>query len=160
MGASEEGLESVQLLSERRCFGLLGTANFKISHALVQAGVEFISARHEGNATSMADAYAKATEELTLVSVHSGPGLTNAITGIGEAVLYLAPQCFSIEICGTVATVAPIDPFFGASLQHSAARNVSLEPPGSLTQVELVGKELRRYVCNPENSTEQHRSGN
>ena len=28
---------------------------------------------------------AKATGELTLVSVHSGPGLTNAITGIGEA---------------------------------------------------------------------------
>jgi acetolactate synthase I/II/III large subunit len=69
-------------LGARRCFGLLGTANFKISHALVEAGVEFISARHEGNAASMADAYAKATGELTLVSVHSGPGLTNAITGI------------------------------------------------------------------------------
>ena len=69
----------------RRCFGLLGTANFKISHALVENGVELISARHEGNAASMADAYAKATGELTLVSLHSGPGLTNALTGIGEA---------------------------------------------------------------------------
>jgi thiamine pyrophosphate-dependent acetolactate synthase large subunit-like protein len=69
----------------RRCFGLLGTANFKISHALVENGVELISARHEGNAASMADAYAKATQELTLVSVHSGPGLTNALTGIAEA---------------------------------------------------------------------------
>jgi thiamine pyrophosphate-dependent acetolactate synthase large subunit-like protein len=69
----------------RRCFGLLGTANFRISHALVEAGVELISARHEGNAASMADAYAKSTGELTLCSVHSGPGLTNAITGIAEA---------------------------------------------------------------------------
>src|ERR1700683_3210980 len=69
----------------RRCVGLLGTANFKISHALVESGVELISARHECNAASMADAYAKATGELTLVSVHSGPGLTNALTGIGEA---------------------------------------------------------------------------
>jgi acetolactate synthase I/II/III large subunit len=69
----------------RCCFGLLGTANFKISHALVEAGVELISARHECNAASMGDAYAKATGELTLVSVHSGPGLTNALTGIGEA---------------------------------------------------------------------------
>jgi thiamine pyrophosphate-dependent acetolactate synthase large subunit-like protein len=69
----------------RRCFGLLGTANFKISHALVENGVELISARHEGNAASMADAYAKATQELTLCSVHSGPGLTNALTGIAEA---------------------------------------------------------------------------
>jgi acetolactate synthase-1/2/3 large subunit len=66
----------------RCCFGLLGTANFKISHALVEAGVELISARHECNAASMGDAYAKATGELTLVSVHSGPGLTNALTGI------------------------------------------------------------------------------
>ena len=32
----------------RRCFGLLGTANFKVSHALVHAGVELISARHAG----------------------------------------------------------------------------------------------------------------
>ena len=69
----------------RRCFGLLGTANFKISHGLVENGVELIAARHEGNAASMADAYAKTTQELTLVSVHSGPGLTNALTGIGEA---------------------------------------------------------------------------
>jgi acetolactate synthase I/II/III large subunit len=69
----------------RRCFGLLGTANFKISHALMAAGVELISARHEMNAASMADAYAKATGELTLVSVHCGPGLSNALTGIGEA---------------------------------------------------------------------------
>jgi acetolactate synthase I/II/III large subunit len=69
----------------KRCFGLLGTANFKISHGLVEAGVELISVRHECNAASMADAYAKATGELTLVSVHSGPGLTNALTGIAEA---------------------------------------------------------------------------
>jgi thiamine pyrophosphate-dependent acetolactate synthase large subunit-like protein len=72
-------------LGARRCFGLLGTANFRISHALVEAGVELISVRHEGGASAMADAYAKATGELTLVSVHSGPGLTNALTGIGEA---------------------------------------------------------------------------
>src|ERR1700721_1850705 len=69
----------------KRGFGLLGTANFKRSHALVEAGVELITARHECNAASMADAYAKSTGELTLVSVHSGPGLTNALTGSSEA---------------------------------------------------------------------------
>src|SRR5262245_11689005 len=77
--------EDLAAYGARRCFGLLGTANFKISHALVEAGVKLVSARHECNAASMADAYAKATQELTLVSVHSGPGLTNALTGIGEA---------------------------------------------------------------------------
>jgi thiamine pyrophosphate-dependent acetolactate synthase large subunit-like protein len=49
----------------RRCFGLLGNANFKVSHALVENGVEVIAARHECNAASMGDAYAKPTGELT-----------------------------------------------------------------------------------------------
>jgi thiamine pyrophosphate-dependent acetolactate synthase large subunit-like protein len=93
----------------RRCFGLLGTANFKISHALVGAGVKLISARHEGNAASMADAYAKATGELTLVSVHSGPGLTNAITGIAEAAKSRTPL---VVLAGDVANGAVKSNFY------------------------------------------------
>jgi len=87
----------------RRCFGLLGTANFKITHGLVEAGVELISARHECNAASMGDAYAKATGELTLVSVHSGPGLTNALTGIAEAAKSRTPL---LVLAGDVPTGA------------------------------------------------------
>ena len=49
----------------------------------------------------MADAYAKATGELTLVSVHSGPGLTNAITGIGEAAKSRTPL---LVLAGDVPT--------------------------------------------------------
>jgi thiamine pyrophosphate-dependent acetolactate synthase large subunit-like protein len=93
----------------RRCFGLLGTANFKISHALVEAGVELISARHECNAASMGDAYAKATQELTLVSVHSGPGLTNALTGIGEAAKSRTPL---LMLAGDVPTGAVKNNFY------------------------------------------------
>jgi thiamine pyrophosphate-dependent acetolactate synthase large subunit-like protein len=93
----------------RRCFGLLGTANFKISHGLVEAGVELISARHECNAASMGDAYAKATGELTLVSVHSGPGLTNALTGIGEAAKSRTPL---LVLAGDVPTGAVKNNFY------------------------------------------------
>src|SRR6201997_509271 len=93
----------------RRCFGLLGTANFKVSHALVEAGVELIAARHECNAASMADAYAKATGELTLVSVHSGPGLTNALTGIGEAAKSRTPL---VVLAGDVPSGAVKNNFY------------------------------------------------
>src|SRR5262245_7134777 len=103
----------------RRCFGLLGTANFKVSHALVQSGVELISARHEGNAASMADAYAKATQELTLVSLHSGPGLTNALTGIGEAAKSRTPL---VVLAGDVPTGAVKSNF--AMDQAQMARSV------------------------------------
>jgi thiamine pyrophosphate-dependent acetolactate synthase large subunit-like protein len=93
----------------RRCFGLLGTANFKISHGLVEAGVELISARHEGNAAAMGDAYAKATGELTLVSVHSGPGLTNALTGIAEAAKSRTPM---VVLAGDVPNGAVKNNFY------------------------------------------------
>jgi thiamine pyrophosphate-dependent acetolactate synthase large subunit-like protein len=93
----------------RRCFGLLGTANFKLSHALVAAGVELISARHEGNAASMADAYAKATGELTLVSVHCGPGLSNALTGIAEAAKSRTPL---LVLAGDVPAGAVMSNFY------------------------------------------------
>jgi thiamine pyrophosphate-dependent acetolactate synthase large subunit-like protein len=93
----------------RRCFGLLGTANFKVSHALVEKGVELIAARHECNAASMADAYAKATGELTLVSVHSGPGLTNALTGIAEAAKSRTPL---LVLAGDVPTGAVKNNFY------------------------------------------------
>ncbi len=93
----------------RRCFGLLGTANFKVSHALVENGVELVCARHECNAASMADAYAKATGELTLVSVHSGPGLTNALTGIGEAAKSRTPL---VVLAGDVPTGAVKNNFY------------------------------------------------
>ncbi|MGB7034255.1 MAG: thiamine pyrophosphate-binding protein [Xanthobacteraceae bacterium] len=93
----------------RRCFGLLGTANFKVSHALVENGVELITARHECNAASMADAYAKATGELTLCSVHSGPGLTNALTGIGEAAKSRTPL---VVLAGDVPTGAVRNNFY------------------------------------------------
>ncbi|WP_167858731.1 thiamine pyrophosphate-binding protein [Methylobacterium nonmethylotrophicum] len=68
-----------------RCFGLVGGANFKVTHALTELGIPFVSARHEGGAVTMADASARLTGALTIVSVTAGPGLTNAITGIGEA---------------------------------------------------------------------------
>lgn len=72
-------------IGAKRCFGLVGGANFKVTLGLTELGVEFIAARHEGGAVSMADVTARLTRDLTVVSVTAGPGLTNAITGIGEA---------------------------------------------------------------------------
>ncbi|MBC7579334.1 MAG: thiamine pyrophosphate-binding protein [Tardiphaga sp.] len=71
-------------IGAKRCFGLVGGANFKVTLALTELGVDFIAARHEGGAVSMADVAARLSRHLTIVSVTAGPGLTNAITGIGE----------------------------------------------------------------------------
>ncbi len=66
-------------------FGLVGSGNFHVTNALTAAGARFIAARHEGGAAVMADAYARVSGQLGVLTVHQGPGLTNAMTGIAEA---------------------------------------------------------------------------
>ncbi|MGW6057919.1 thiamine pyrophosphate-binding protein [Streptomyces sp. NPDC055189] len=66
-------------------FGVVGSGNFHATNAMVAAGARFVAARHEGGAATMADAYARMRGAVTVVSVHQGCGLTNALTGIGEA---------------------------------------------------------------------------
>ncbi|WP_449350799.1 thiamine pyrophosphate-binding protein [Streptomyces shaanxiensis] len=66
-------------------FGVVGSGNFHLTNALVAAGARFVAARHEGGAATMADAYARVSGTPAAVSVHQGPGLTNALTGIAEA---------------------------------------------------------------------------
>ena len=61
-------------------FGVVGSGNFHVTNALVRHGVPFVAARHEGGAVTMADAYARMSGTVGVVSVHQGPGLTNAIT--------------------------------------------------------------------------------
>ncbi|WP_405539071.1 thiamine pyrophosphate-binding protein [Streptomyces sp. NBC_00075] len=66
-------------------FGVVGSGNFHVTNALVAAGARFVAARHEGGAATMADAYARTSGAVAVLSVHQGPGLTNAVTGIAEA---------------------------------------------------------------------------
>jgi thiamine pyrophosphate-dependent acetolactate synthase large subunit-like protein len=66
-------------------FGVVGSGNFHVTNALTAHGARFIAARHEGGAAVMADAYARVSGELGVLSVHQGPGFTNAVTGITEA---------------------------------------------------------------------------
>ena len=66
-------------------FGVVGSGNFHVTNALVARGARFVAARHEGGAASMADGWARMTGRPGIVTVHQGPGLTNALTGITEA---------------------------------------------------------------------------
>ncbi|WP_017589030.1 thiamine pyrophosphate-binding protein [Nocardiopsis ganjiahuensis] len=66
-------------------FGVVGSGNFHVTNSLRHHGVPFTAARHEGGAAVMADAYARMSDRVGVLSVHQGCGLTNALTGIGEA---------------------------------------------------------------------------
>lgn len=66
-------------------FGVVGSGNFYVTNALVAAGARFVPTAHEAGAATAADAYARVSGKVGVVSVHQGPGVTNALTGITEA---------------------------------------------------------------------------
>ena len=98
-------------------FGVVGSGNFHVTNALVAGGARFVAARHEAGATVMADAWARTAGRPGVVSVHQGPGLTNAMTGIAEAaksrtpLVVLAAEApevrsnFHVDVAGLAAAV-------------------------------------------------------
>lgn len=72
-------------------FGVLGSGNLVMTNALRSNGVRFHHARIEGGAICMADGYARVSGQVGICSVHQGPGLTNLMTGLTEAVKSRTP---------------------------------------------------------------------
>jgi len=90
----EEGVEHV--------FGYPGGAVLHIYDAIFQQkDVQHILVRHEQGATHAADGYARATGKPGVVLVTSGPGATNAVTGIATAYMDSIPL---VVLTGQVPT--------------------------------------------------------
>ncbi|MBS98113.1 MAG: acetolactate synthase 3 large subunit [Oceanospirillaceae bacterium] len=74
-------------------YGYPGGALLHVYDALFQQeDVQHILVRHEQAATHMADAYARATGKPGVALVTSGPGATNAVTGIATAFMDSIPM--------------------------------------------------------------------
>ena len=113
-------------------FGVVGSGNFHAANALIAAGARFVPAAHEGGAASMADAYARVSGQLPALSVHQGPGVTNALTGVAEAaksrtpLIVLAPEAtnprsnFYIDLAGVAAAI-------GAGFRRVTAERVAID---------------------------------
>ncbi|MEE9397742.1 MAG: acetolactate synthase 3 large subunit [Methylococcales bacterium] len=90
----DEGVEYI--------FGYPGGAVLHLYDALFkQEDIKHILVRHEQGATHAADGYARVTGKPGVVLVTSGPGATNAVTGIATAFMDSIPM---IVISGQVAT--------------------------------------------------------
>ncbi|MDV6320512.1 acetolactate synthase 3 large subunit [Chromohalobacter sp. HP20-39] len=85
-----------------RIYGYPGGAALHIYDALFrQDKVKHILVRHEQAATHAADGYARASGKPGTVLVTSGPGATNAVTGIATAYMDSIPM---VVLCGQVAS--------------------------------------------------------
>ncbi|UTV27422.1 acetolactate synthase 3 large subunit [Photobacterium atrarenae] len=77
----------------KHIFGYPGGSVLDIYDALHEkSDIEHVLVRHEQAAVHMADGYARATGEVGVVLVTSGPGATNAVTGIATAYMDSIPM--------------------------------------------------------------------
>ena len=96
--------ESLHRLGADTVFGLVGSGNFRlIDHLTRQCGVAYHGARHEAAAVAMADGYARVSGKLGVCTVHQGPGVTNTLTALTEAVKARTPL---LLLAGDTATTA------------------------------------------------------
>ncbi|MFJ6272338.1 thiamine pyrophosphate-binding protein [Pseudarthrobacter oxydans] len=67
-------------------FGVMGNGNVYFLDAAEKQGLRFTAVRHEGAAIAAADAYYRASGRLAAGTTTYGPGYTNALTALAEAV--------------------------------------------------------------------------
>jgi acetolactate synthase I/II/III large subunit len=82
-------------------FGLPGGANLPTYDAFVDAGIKHILVRHEAGGGHAAEGYAKASGRVGVAFATSGPGATNLLTPICDAMMDSVPVVF---ITGQVRT--------------------------------------------------------
>src|SRR5436190_4626849 len=75
-------------------FGFPGGANLPTYDALYDAGIRNILCRHEQGAGHAAEGYAKASGKVGVALATSGPGATNLVTPIADAMLDSVPTVF------------------------------------------------------------------
>lgn len=72
-------------------FGIPGAQENELWDAFKTGGLHYLLVTHEFSAAAMADGYARATGCPGVICVVPGPGLTNSLTGLGEALLDSIP---------------------------------------------------------------------
>jgi acetolactate synthase-1/2/3 large subunit len=104
LNGSEILVRCLQLEGVKYLWGYPGGAVLYIYDALYkQDSIHHVLVRHEQAAVHAADGYARATGDVGVALVTSGPGVTNAVTGIATAYMDSIPM---VIITGQVPTAA------------------------------------------------------
>jgi acetolactate synthase-1/2/3 large subunit len=101
MRAADALCEALKAEGVQHVFGIPGGANLPTYDAIYDADFEHIQARHEQGAGHAAEGYAKATGKVGVALATSGPGATNLVTAIADALMDSVPTVF---ITGQVRT--------------------------------------------------------
>ena len=96
-------IRGLEYLNVSTVFGVPGGAILPAYDPLYDSPIRHILARHEQGAGHMAEGYAQSTGELGVVIATSGPGATNLITPLANALMDSTPL---LAITGQVASEA------------------------------------------------------
>ena len=94
MRAADAVMECLKAEGVEVIFGLPGGANLPTYDALVDSEIRHILVRHEAGGGHAAEGYAKATGKVGVCFGTSGPGATNLVTPIVDAMLDSVPVVF------------------------------------------------------------------
>jgi acetolactate synthase-1/2/3 large subunit len=101
MRAADALCEALKAEGVEHIFGIPGGANLPTYDALYDAEIEHIQARHEQGAGHAAEGYAKASGRVGVAFATSGPGATNLVTAVADAMMDSVPTVF---VTGQVRT--------------------------------------------------------
>ena len=101
MRAADALCEALKAEGVEHVFGIPGGASLPLYDALYDADFEHVQVRHEQGAGHAAEGYAKASGKVGVAFATSGPGATNLVTAIADAVMDSVPTVF---ITGQVRT--------------------------------------------------------
>lgn len=126
----------------RDVFGLVGSGNLELANALVSNGVAYHGVNHEAAAVAAADGYARVSGSVGVATVHQGPGFTNTLTALVEALrsrtpllLLAAESSFGNQVLDQVAVAEAV-----------GAVAVRLREPSDLTAAFARARDNRRTV--------------
>jgi acetolactate synthase I/II/III large subunit len=131
-------IETLLELGVDTVFGYPGGAVLPIYDALFQhSKIKHVLVRHEAGAAHAAEGYARSTGKPGVVLVTSGPGATNAVTGIADAFLDSIPL---VVLTGQVATnLIGTDAFQEADTvgitRHCSKHNYLVKDPSELANI-------------------------
>jgi acetolactate synthase I/II/III large subunit len=94
MRAVDAIMECLKAEGVEHVFGIPGGANLPTYDALYDAGIRHVQCRHEQGAGHAAEGYAKASGKVGVALATSGPGATNLVTCIADAVMDSVPTVF------------------------------------------------------------------
>ena len=85
-------------------FGIPGDHNLELYRGIATSEIRHVLARNEQGAGFMADGYGRATGRPGVCTIISGPGVTNALTAIGQAYADSVPMLI-ISSAGDTASL-------------------------------------------------------